>query len=813
LKRFFFIFLGIILGMAVSAALFVGGVFFYFSMGLPNLQSLENYRPKSISYVYDRNGEVVAEFFDERRIVVPLNKVPMDLVHAFIASEDSHYYQHKGIDFQGITRAMFKNIEAGKIVQGGSTITQQVARALLLSRRRTWARKIREAILAYRIEHYLTKDDILTIYLNQLYLGNGAYGVEVAAQNYFGKHVWELSLGESATLAGLPRAPSLYSPAKHPDRAKKRRVYVLGRMYEDHYITRQQMDDALAETIKTVKTINPFYVAAPYYSELVRQYVVSVYGRERLYNGGLKIYTYLDLPLQKAARKSIEKGLRALDKRQGFRGAMGHVDLTNDNGDLGVSGKGSAPPLDLKAGSLHKAVIVKCDREHGVFSLRFGGVSGKILPAGYKWARKRPVFSVNETKKEPQDLFDILKPGDVVEIRLRSKTSEGWLCGLEQEPLAQSALISMDVKSGAVLAMVGGYRFGKNQFNRAVQSKRQPGSAFKPVIYAAALDKSLTAASIILDSPIIYRQFAQKAWKPENYEEHFYGPTTLREGLVHSRNVVTVKILRKIGISYVLKYVKNLGITAKLSPNLSLALGSSAMSLKELTFLYGLFARGGWNFKPLFVDKIIDWDGKTLEAHPVSTNEIPAEAAEASPEEPGTDQKKPENMGDNEKAPFFQPKHVMSSQTSYILTTILEDVVKRGTGWRARALKRPCAGKTGTTSSYRDAWFMGYTPQILTGVWVGFDNEISLGKHETGSRAACPIWTMFMTQALKNIPKVEFPAPPGIVYVSIDPKTGLLARPETPHAYLECFKEGTEPREYTDEVKKSKPLEFFQLNQ
>lgn len=811
MKRFVLIFLGIILGIIVSAGLFVGGIFFYFSIGLPNVKSLEDYRPKTISYVYDRNGVVVAEFFDERRIVTPLDKVPVDLAHAFIASEDSHYYQHKGIDFQGITRAMFKNIEAGKIVQGGSTITQQVARALLLTRRRTWTRKIREAILAYRIEHYLTKDEILTIYLNQLYLGNGAYGVEAAAQNYFAKHVWELSLGESAILAGLPRAPSLYSPVKHPDRARKRRAYVLGRMYEDHYITRQQMDDALAEPIKTVKTINPFYVAAPYYSELVRQYVVSVYGRERLYSGGLKIHTYLDLGLQKAARESIEKGLRALDKRQGFRGAVGHVDLENDNEISGVRGKDPALRLDLKAGSLHKAVIVKCDSDRRVFYLRFGGVSGKILPAGYKWARKRPVFSVNETKKEPQDLFKVLKPGDVVEVRLRSKTPEGWLCGLEQEPLAQSALISMDVKSGAVLAMVGGYRFGENQFNRAVQSKRQPGSAFKPVIYAAALDKGLTTASIILDSPIIYRQFAQKAWKPENYEEHFYGPTTLREGLVHSRNVVTVKILRKIGISYVLKYVRGLGITAKLSPDLSLALGSSAMSLKELMLLYGIFARGGWNFEPLFVEKIVDWDGKILEEHPVSTNEVPTETVKTPAENPETDQEKPENI--EEKALLFQPKHVMDPQTSYILTTILEDVVKRGTGWRARVLKRPCAGKTGTTSSYRDAWFMGYTPQILTGVWVGFDNEISLGKHETGSRAACPIWTTFMLRALKNIPKMEFSAPPGIVYVSIDPKTGLLARPKTPHAYLECFKEGTEPRDYTGEVKKSKPLEFFQLDQ
>jgi penicillin-binding protein 1A len=585
-------------------------------------------------------------------------------------------------------------------------------------------------------------------------------------------------------------------------------------MYEDHYITRDQLEIALAEPIHTVRTVNPFFVKAPYYAEFVRQYVLAKYGREKLYQGGLKIYTYLDVSLQKAARKAIEMGLRALDKRQGYRGPLGYMDLSSGSDAceaLKVGEKDLSPP---QAGEIRKGVIVGVDKAHRIFKICVAGVPGIIPPEGYKWAKKRPEFSVKSLKHVPQDIFEVLKRGDIIEVKLLSRTDKGWVCSLEEEPLAQSALFSVDVKTGEVLAMVGGYRFGKNQFNRAVQSKRQPGSAFKPVIYAAALDKGLTAASIILDSPIIYRQFDQKAWKPENYEEHFYGPTTLREGLVHSRNVVTVKILRKIGISYVLKYVKGLGITAKLSPNLSLALGSSAMSLKELTFLYGIFARGGWDFKPLFVEKIVDWDGKTLEAHPVSTNTIPTGEAEMLSGKPETDPKKPENTEDKEEhVPLFQPKRVMTPQTSYILTTILEDVVKHGTGWRARVLKRPCAGKTGTTSSYRDAWFMGYTPQILTGVWVGFDNEISLGKHETGSRAACPIWTMFMLRALKDIPKMEFPAPPGIVYVSIDPKTGLLARPKTPHAYLECFKEGTEPRDYTDETKKSKPLEFFQLDQ
>lgn len=805
MKKFLFITFVAIFGVILAVALFVGGVFFYFSIGLPKIKSLEDYRPKTISYVYDRHGEVVAEFFDERRIVVPIEKIPKDLAHAFIAAEDSRFYQHEGIDYKGILRAMFKNIEARKIVQGGSTITQQVARSMLLSRRRTWARKIREAILAYRIEHYLSKDEILTLYLNQLYLGNGAYGVEAAAQNYFGKHVWELTLGESAVLAGLPRAPALYSPVRHPERAQERKGYVLKRMFEDHYITRQQMEAALAEPIHTVKRVNPFFVKAPYYSEYVRKYVVSKYGRKKLYDGGLKIYTYLDLHLQEAARKAIEAGLRALDKRQGYRGPMGHVDLPPGKLTCSTLAKGMEIVSQHREGDICKGIIVGESKDQGVFRLCIDGVPGEIYSNGFKWAVKKPIFSTKATKHEPQDLFKVLKPGDIVEVKLLSRSDKGWLCSLEEEPLAQSALISMDVKTGEVLVMVGGYKFGENQFNRAIQSKRQPGSAFKPVIYATALDRGLTAASIILDSPIIFRQFAQKTWKPENYEEHFYGPTTLREGLVHSRNVVTVKILQTIGISHVLKYAKKLGITSKLSPNLSLALGSSGMSLKELTSVYGVFARMGWTFRPLFIEKIVNRDGEVLEANPPETNLHPDEGEAVKPSTSD------ENSKPDERA--FQPMHVVSNQTSYILTNILEDVVRRGTGWRAKALKRPCAGKTGTTSNFRDAWFVGYTPQLLTGVWVGLDNEFSLGRHETGSRAACPIWTMFMKEALKGLPVREFEVPPGIVFVRIDSKTGLLARPGMPHSYLECFKEGTEPKKYADEEKGSKPIDFFQIDQ
>ncbi len=806
MKKFLFIFLGAVFGIILAVGLFIGGVFFYFSIGLPNVRSLADYRPKTISYIYDRHGEVVAEFFDERRIVVSLDKIPKDLVHAFIAAEDSHFYQHEGIDYQGILRAMFKNIEARKIVQGGSTITQQVARSMLLSRRRTWARKIKEAILAYRIEHYLTKDEILTLYLNQMYLGNGAYGVEAAAQNYFGKHVWELTLGECAVLAGLPRAPALYSPVRHPQRARERRAYVLKRLYEDHYITRQQMEDALAEPIHTVRTVNPFFVKAPYYSEYVRQYVISKFGREKLYGGGLKIYTYLDMSLQKSARKAIEAGLRALDKRQGYRGPMGHVELPLGKPDCLTLRDDASKTVSHHVGDICKGVVVQADKMGGIFHLCIDGTPGIIRPAGYKWALRKPVFSNKKTKHEPQDLFEVLRPGDIVEVKLLSQSDKGWLCSLEEEPMAQSALMSMDVKTGEVLAMVGGYRFGENQFNRALQSKRQPGSAFKPIIYAAALDKGLTAASIILDSPIIFRQFAQKTWKPENYEEHFYGPTTLREGLVHSRNVVTVKVLQTIGISYAIKYAQKLGIRSKLNPNLSLALGSSGLSLKELTSAYGVFARGGWTFHPLFIEKIEDRDGNLLETNPPETN-VPLSGDESE------ESSLKKSDVDNPESPGFTPEHVVSEQTSYILTNILEDVVRRGTGWRARALKRPCAGKTGTTSNFRDAWFMGYTPQILTGVWVGFDNEYSLGRHETGSRAACPIWTMYMQDALKGLPAKEFEVPSGIVYVSVDPKTGLLARPGTPHAYLECFKEGTEPKEYAEGEKKSNPIDFFQMDQ
>ncbi len=808
MKRFLFITFGTLLGVILAVCLFVGGVFFYFSIGLPQVKSLKDYHPKTISYVYDRHGEVVAKFFDEYRIVVPLNRIPKRLVDAFISAEDARFYQHEAIDLRGILRAMIKNIEAGRIVQGGSTITQQVARSMLLTRRRTWSRKIREAILAYRMEHYLTKDEILTIYLNQLYLGDGAYGVEAAAQNYFGKHVWDLTLSECAVLAGLPKAPALYSPIKHPKRALERRRYVLNRLYENHYITREQMEKALAEPIHTVKPeVNPFFVKAPYYSEYVRQYVISKYGRDRLYSGGMKIYTYLDLSLQQSARKAIEMGLRALDKRQGYRGPIGHVALLPNQSGCQETVRNDSNTNVYEAGDICRAVIVQADKNMGTFHLCIDGEPGIITPQGYHWALKRPVFSKKMTTHEPQDIFKVLHRGDVIEVKLTFQKNGVWHCSLEEEPLAQAALFSMDVKTGEVLAMVGGYRFGENQFNRAIQSRRQPGSAFKPIIYAAALDKGLTAASIILDSPIVFRQFAQKTWKPENYEEHFYGPTTLRNGLVHSRNVVTVKILRAIGVPYVIKYAEKLGIKSKLYPNLSLALGSSALSLEELTSAYGVFARGGWTFKPLFIEKIVDRDGTILESTSPETNFTPGEkeakdVSSAAEEHTGA-----------QGPPKFEPRHVVSQQTSYILTNILEDVVRRGTGWRAKALKRPCAGKTGTTSNYRDAWFMGYTPQILTGVWVGFDNEFSLGQRETGSRAACPIWTRYMIDALKGLPVKEFEVPAGIVFVRIDPKTGLLARPGTPHAYLECFKEGTEPKRYAEKGTASNPIDFFQMDQ
>ncbi|MDY7032366.1 MAG: PBP1A family penicillin-binding protein [Thermodesulfobacteriota bacterium] len=663
------VFLSIVILFLLTVPFFLAyGTYYYFSKDLPDLSQLKNYHPNITTKVYSDQGELIGEFYIEKRTVVPLTRIPEMLVNAFISAEDSHFYEHKGISLLSIVRAFFKNIEAGKIVQGGSTITQQVTKYFLLSPERRFSRKIKEAILAYRIEKQLSKEDILFLYLNQIYLGHGAYGVETATQTYFGKNVEGLNLAECAMLAGLPRAPNSYSPFTNPDMAKRRQAYVLQRMVEEGYITQENRDDALNTSLELKERENRLIKKAPYFTEHIRRYLERKYGSNTLYKDGLRVYTTVDLDMQITAEEAVESGLMDLEERNDCR-------------------------------------------------------------------------------------------------------------GIDEGAEVQGALICMDPHTGHVKAMVGGRDFRKSQFNRAIQAKRQAGSAFKPIIYAAALDKGFTPATTIIDSPIIYdNPMSEETWKPKNFGRKFHGPITFRQALAKSRNVVTIKILREIGIDYSAEYATALGIRSPLNLDLTMALGSSSVSLLELTRAYAVFVAQGKRVEPIFVTRVIDREGRTLEEN------------------------KP------------QVEEVISPQTAYIMTNLLKGVVKNGTGWRAKALGRSCGGKTGTTNNQIDAWFVGFTPNIITGCWVGFDDYRGLGENETGSRAAAPIWLQFMKKVLEEREMKEFSVPEGIVFVKIDQKTGLLATADSKKIIFESFKEGTAPTEYSDYGEKLKTLDFFALD-
>jgi penicillin-binding protein 1A len=643
------------LGLPVLAFFLVlagAAAYYILTMDLPGIDALKDYRPSISSRVYDDNNELIDEFFLEDRKIVRLLDLPKIVPSAFIAAEDSRFYQHKGLDMQSISRAVFKNFEAGHIVQGASTITQQVAKMMYLSPEKKYMRKIKEAILAYKIDKYLTKDEILNLYLNQIYLGHGTYGVESAALGYFGKSSHTLTLPEAALLAGLPKAPTTYSPFLHYEKAKQRQIYVLTRMMEEGFIAEAEMKRAIATPLN-LRPIKPKDKVAAYFVEHVRRYVQEKYGADVLYKEGLSIYTTLNLSAQKEARDAVEKGL--------------------------------------------------------------------------------------------------------AELEAREKHSAG---------IAQGALYSMDVKTGAIRAMVGGRNFSKSEFNRATQSRRQPGSAFKPIIYTAAFDKGMNPTTRFVDSPIVFPDVSRPdgLWKPKNFDEKFLGPVTMRTALVQSRNIITIKILQDIGVDYAASYALNMGITSPISRNLSLALGTSGVTLQELVRAYGVLANGGKKVTPYFIKKIVDRTGNVFEEAKI------------------------------------QSEQVIDPRIAFMTTYVMQDVVESGTGRRVKSIGRPIAGKTGTTNDVRDAWFLGFTPSVITGVWVGFDQEISLGNQEVGGRAAAPIWLYFMEKFLQNSPVETFPIPEGIAFVKVDQKTGARVKGTDRGTIYECFLESVQPGDKTDDI-------------
>lgn len=763
-------------------------LFLYFSSHLPDFTSLKESQPHAYSVVYSEEDEVIGKFLLHNRIPIPYEQIPPMLIKAFLAAEDSEFFHHHGIDMKGILRALLKNLMAGKIVQGGSTITQQVAKTFFLTPQKSLLRKLKEVAYAFGLERTLSKEEILHLYLNNIYLGNGAYGIEAASESYFNKRVQQLNLSEMAMLAGLVKAPSRYSPIHHFSRAKERQAYVLGRMAELNYITPSQKEAALRAPLRIQSKESIFFSKAPYFTEFIRQQVEKKYGKEKLYREGLRIYTTLNLRLQKAAQEAIEAGLRELDKRQGFRGPIERLSEKELKDLLRRKRTGLSP---LPVNEIFEGVILSKDDSKKIYTVWVEDRKGVLPYSEMGWALQvKPTSHFKPSKiKSPGDL---LQPGDLVQVKIKevSPKDQSLLLSLEQKPLVQGALLCLDPKTGYIKAMVGGRDFTESQFNRAIYSRRQPGSAFKPLIYAAALEKGYTPSTILMDSPVEYPDHdGGSYWAPKNYDKNFLGPITFRNALAHSRNVVTVKILEEIGIDHALKFIKRMGIESPIQRNLSIALGTSGVSMLELASAFSIFANGGEKIKPICIKKIVTMKGEVLEENISFGEEENGEGEEGEDEEP---------------YPFVSPprEQVLSPQHAFIMTHLLQGVVQHGTGQRAKILGRPVAGKTGTSSDYADAWFIGYTPSLLAAVWVGFDDKTSLGRNETGARAALPIWISFMEKALRGTPVEQFRVPEGIVLMRVNLETGLPSDGSPQETILEAFPEGLIPN-----GEKNKPKE------
>jgi len=716
------------------------------SRDLPQITSLKNYKPPLGTQIFSEDDHLIGRLKVDKGIFVPLAHIPDGIKKAVVAVEDARFYEHNGLDYQGILRAVLKDMLSVSLKEGGSTITQQLAKVLFLSPEKNLSRKLKEAVLAKKIEDQLTKDEILELYLNKVYFGHGAYGVEMAARTYFGKHVGDLTLGECALVAGLIRSPANYSPYNSMEQARGREATVLGRMVDEKVLTRGQADKALAQPL-TLKNMRANEEVAPHLVEQIRIYLEKKYGPDKVYKEGLTVRTTINYRQQLAATRALEDGLRALDKRQGYRGPLAHKDADEmENLQDDPPGQSST----FQAGEIFTATVLKTDKEKALVSAR--GAKGRIALKDMLWAAGK-----DGAKKTAAD---ILHPGDVVEARVKSfdtKTKQVAF-SLEQEPLAQGALVAIDPWEGKVKAEVGGFDFQKNEYNHALYARRQPGSAFKPFVYAAAMEAGFTPASTIDDGPVSYDD---DKWKPANYDHEFYGPTRLREALVQSRNVVTVELLHQIGVQSVIELAQKLGMPGPFARDLTLGLGSCGVTPMELTAAYCSFANQGYRVKPYTISQITDARGNYLEG---GTTEM---------------------------------EQVVSPITAYQITSILKDAVLRGTAKGASFLGLPVAGKTGTTNDYKDAWFVGYTQSLVAGVWVGYDDHKTLGHGEAGARAALPVWTRFMGSAGGGSAEDDFAVPEGIEFVDVDSETGLLPGAQTREVVKECFKAGTAPEEHS----------------
>ncbi|MDA0713392.1 MAG: PBP1A family penicillin-binding protein, partial [bacterium] len=795
-------------------------VFEYIVYDLPKLDRVEDYRPPLTSRVFDSSGNLIAEFFTERRTLIPVQEIPEHVKKAFLAAEDANFYEHTGLDYLGILRAFINEVKY-KIIGGqrigGSTITQQTAKTMLLSRQRTYTRKIKEIILAKRIEDALTKDDILNLYLNQIYFGNGAYGIEEAAKTYYGVSARKLTLGQAAVLASVPKSPNRINPLKNPQRAQSRRNYVLEQMLVHGFISESKAEQTKREPIVTVTTAKPFLNQAPYYTEEIRRMLLDRFGEDEVYHGGLQIYTPVDMKLQIAAQKALKKGLRVLDKRQGFRGALAKVNLKEQNLLTKIFHEQKEKLLTNKTGytiwdlSSLNPDNIKQDASTTLRSIKIVNLQNGILVAGLvktvsnfnrtalvdlgtynatlnfndmAWARP---FNPAEITPLPKLPSDALKTGDIIWVRIKNANINNMQVSLEQKPLVDGAVVVINPFNHRVLAMVGGYDFSTSSFNRATQAKRQPGSSFKPFIYAQAIDSEIvTAATLITDAPKVYvDNDKENQWKPRNDTGRFLGDITVNSCLRSSVNTCSITLLEKVGIDAVRGLAASTGILTEHSPlprDLTLALGSGEVIPLSHINAFTIFPNQGLYAPPVLIEKVISRDGTVL-----------FETAEVT------------------------ETQVIKPETAFIITNIMRGLM-RGGAKTITGIDATLAGKTGTTNDFRSAWFVGFSQDLVAGVYVGFDTNITLGQREYGSRAALPIWGYFMKEALQWVPAREFVQPEGVVWRLIDPKTGLLASPgavydpgmkiidyeeesdsnnfpliAAPQTVLEAFIAGTEP--------------------
>lgn len=858
----------LLLVSALGAASGAAGVYYLLIRDLPDFRSVADYRPPVSSLVFDRAGRPIGEFYTEQRRLVPIEAIPKHVKLAFVSAEDGKFYEHEGFDFVAIVRAAIANLREGGIAQGASTITQQTVKSLLLSPEKTYKRKLREILLSWRIEQALSKDEILYLYLNQIYFGNGAWGIGQAAWSYFGKDAKDLTISESAMLAGLPQRPSAYDPNRNPEAAEARRRYVLERMLAEGHIDQATHDRELAmPPVLADHAERENFEVAGYFTEEVRRLLYKELGQDVVLEQGLRIETTLDLDLQRVAREAVQRGLVAQDHRHGYRGPLREIGPDEREAELdrlalanaGLAGeKGgreadAAATLDeetrakaenairerLAAGERLEGLVLAVDGEQQRARVGFGaGVEGRAALEDVKWARKPNPESGPYAVSEIGSIFDV---GDVVpfvRIAAGEKKKDEAATGerifrldIGQKPFAQGALLSFDNQSGEVLAMIGGYDYAESEFNRAVQAQRLPGSAFKPFIYGAALSRGYTPVSTVIDRPVVYTDPSSGfVWAPRNYGRKSYGPMTMRDALKKSINNATVYLFRDIGPSYVIEHARRFGIESKLSPDLSLALGTSAVTLLELTRAYAVYPRGGVRLVPRFIRKVVDRDGKVLLENVALGGEPPPLAPlppPPAPEPQATDVAALDGLeGDPASAEASAAEtatgatpdvdagwsrsgdpanQVVSPADAYLMCDMLQAVVREGTGVGLAKLGRTFAGKTGTTNEYSDAWFVGFSPEITTGVWIGNDDNQVLGRGETGGTTALPIWGDFMKVAVAPYPDHDFQAPADIEFRRVDKVSGLLADATTEDAYFQPFRAGTAPeRTFTEQTVEKK---------